>query len=47
MKLDADEKEILRSVEGGEWRPVGTAKRDRRRYGHYAEATVRAVLRVQ
>ncbi len=46
MKLDTEEKEILRSVEDGEWRSVGTAKRERTRYGHYAEATFRKDRRV-
>ena len=27
MKLDADEKELLESVEGGEWTPAGGGKR--------------------
>jgi predicted DNA binding CopG/RHH family protein len=46
MQLDVDEKEILRSVEDGEWRSVETTKRDRTRYGHYAEATFRKDRRV-
>jgi predicted DNA binding CopG/RHH family protein len=41
MKLDGDEKEILESVERGEWRSVKGLKRDRGRYSRYAKATFR------
>ena len=41
MKLDANEKEIVESVERGEWRPVKGAKRERTRYARYARATFR------
>lgn len=41
MKLDRDEKEILESVERGEWRPAKGAKRDRSRYSRYGKATFR------
>lgn len=41
MKLDRDEKEILESVERGEWRPAKGAKRDRSQYSRYAKATFR------
>jgi predicted DNA binding CopG/RHH family protein len=41
MKLDADEKEILDSVERGEWRPARAAKRAQSRYTRYAKATFR------
>ena len=41
MKADADEKELLESVERGEWRSVKGGKRERSRYSHYAEATFR------
>jgi predicted DNA binding CopG/RHH family protein len=40
MKLNADEKELLVSVERVEWKSVG-GKRDRARYSRYANATVR------
>jgi len=40
MKLDADEKELLDSVERGEWKSAG-GKRDRSRYSRYAKATFR------
>jgi hypothetical protein len=40
MKMDADEKELLESVERGEWRSAGGGKRERARYSRYAKATV-------
>ena len=41
MKLDANEKEILDSVERGEWRSTRGGKRERSRYARYARATFR------
>lgn len=41
MKLDAGEKDILASVEGGEWRSVRGAKREQNRYSRYARAAFR------
>ena len=41
MKLEANEKEIVESVERGEWRSVKGAKRERSRYARYARATFR------
>jgi predicted DNA binding CopG/RHH family protein len=41
MKLAGDEKEILESVERGEWRSVKGVKRDQGRYSRYAKATFR------
>jgi predicted DNA binding CopG/RHH family protein len=41
MKLDADEKELLESVERGEWKSTGGGKRRRTRYSRYAKATFR------
>lgn len=46
MKLDTDEKAILDSVEGGEWRSMRVTERERTRYGHYAESTFRKDRRV-
>lgn len=46
MKLDAQEKEILESVERGEWRPAKGGKRERSRYATYAKATFRKDRRV-
>ena len=40
-KLDADEKELLDSVERGEWKPAAGGKRERARYSRYAKATFR------
>jgi predicted DNA binding CopG/RHH family protein len=39
--LDADEQEILDSVERGEWKSSGGGKRERARYSRYATATFR------
>jgi predicted DNA binding CopG/RHH family protein len=41
MKMDADEKELLESVERGEWKPAKGGKRERARYSRYAKATFR------
>ena len=41
MKLDADERDILDSVERGEWRPARVPKRGQSRYSRYAKATFR------
>jgi predicted DNA binding CopG/RHH family protein len=40
-KLDADEKDMLESVERGEWKSAGSGKRERGRYSRYARATFR------
>jgi predicted DNA binding CopG/RHH family protein len=40
MKIDADEKELLESVERGEWKSGGGGgKRERVRFSRYAKAT--------
>lgn len=41
MKLDGDEKELLESVERGEWKSAAGGKRERARYTRYAKATFR------
>jgi predicted DNA binding CopG/RHH family protein len=41
MKRDADEKELLESVDRGEWKSAGGGKRERTRHARYAEATFR------
>jgi predicted DNA binding CopG/RHH family protein len=46
MKLEQDEKEILESVERGEWRSSKATERNRRRYAGYAKATFRKDRRV-
>jgi predicted DNA binding CopG/RHH family protein len=39
MKIDADKKELLESVERGEWKSAGGGKRERARFSRYAKAT--------
>ena len=39
MKLEADEKELLDSVDRGEWRSTRAPKRAQNRYNRYAKAT--------
>jgi predicted DNA binding CopG/RHH family protein len=46
MKLDPKEKEIVDSVERGEWRSIPGLKEERKRYGRYAAATFRKDRRV-
>ena len=46
MKLDPKEKEIVESVERGEWRSIRGLKAGRKRYGRYAAATFRKDRRV-
>jgi len=46
MKLTKEEKEILRSVERGEWRSARGAKDQIQRYQGYAQAAVRKDKRV-
>ncbi len=41
MKIDADETELLESVECGEWMSAGGGKREQARYSRYAKATFR------
>ena len=41
MKSESSEKDILESVERGEWKSVGRGKRERSRYARYAKATFR------
>ena len=41
MKIDADEKDLLESVERGEWKSAGGVRRERTRYARYAKATFR------
>jgi predicted DNA binding CopG/RHH family protein len=41
MKIESSEKDILESVERGEWKSVGRGKRERSRYARYAKATFR------
>ena len=46
MKLSKEEKNILQSVEEGQWRSVRGAKKQVQRYRSYARATVRKDKRV-
>jgi len=46
VKLDAKEKELLDSVDRGEWRSIRGLKGERKRYGRYAAATFRKDRRV-
>jgi len=47
MKLDPKEKEIVHSVERGEWRSIPGWKGERKRYGRNAAATFRKDQRVK
>jgi hypothetical protein len=38
MKIDAEEKELLESVERGEWKSAGGGKRERTRYSRYVSS---------
>jgi len=46
MKLDASEKELLDSVEKGEWRSIRGSGAEKKRYSSYAAATFRKDRRV-
>jgi predicted DNA binding CopG/RHH family protein len=46
MKLNKEEREILRSVEKGQWRSVRGVNKEIQRYREYARATVRKDKRV-
>jgi predicted DNA binding CopG/RHH family protein len=46
MKLNKQEKEIIESVERGDWRSVRGVKKRIKRYQDYARATVRKDKRV-
>ena len=46
MKLEANEKATLESVERGEWQSVPRLKREKSRYAGYARATFRKDRRV-
>ena len=41
MKMDADEKQLLDSVDRGEWKSAKGGKRVRAKYSRYARATFR------
>lgn len=46
VKLDRQEKDLLESVERGEWRSVAGLKGERKRYQKYAAATFKKDRRV-
>ena len=46
MKLTQDEKDILESVEGGEWNRIPNFKREAQRFQSIARATLRKDKRV-
>ena len=46
MKLSKDEKELLDSVEQGEWKTIPDFKKEAKRYQEYATATFRKNRRV-
>lgn len=45
-KLNREEKEILDSVDSGEWKTVPRAKGERKRFQKYAEATFKKDKRI-
>ena len=45
-KLDKSERELLKSVESGEWRSVTNKEDELKRYGEYARATFKKDHRV-
>jgi predicted DNA binding CopG/RHH family protein len=46
VKLDREEKSILKSIERGEWRSVPNPEQEKARYGRYALATLRKDKRI-
>ncbi len=46
MKLDREEKTILKSVEKGDWRSVPNVPEEKKRYRRYALATLRKDKRI-
>ncbi|MFO8011631.1 MAG: antitoxin [Dehalococcoidia bacterium] len=46
MKTNGEEKDILQSVEKGEWKTVADIEKEKKRYREYARATFRKDRRV-
>lgn len=46
MKLDSEEKQLLDSVERGEWKTIPNFEKEAKRYQEYAKATFRKDKRV-
>lgn len=47
LKLDAYEKEILRSVDNGEWKRIDNYETERKRYQAYAHNTLQKLRKVR
>jgi predicted DNA binding CopG/RHH family protein len=47
LKLDAEEREILRSYERGEWKPVKNMPVEMERYSRYAHHTLEKLRKVR
>ena len=45
-KLDEEERDLLKSIEAGEWRSVPDFEREKERYRQYAIATLRKDKRI-
>lgn len=43
LKLDAEERELLRSLDNGEWKPVDNHEAERKRYAAYAHHTLEKI----
>lgn len=47
QKLDAEEKELLRSIERGEWKPIANLAAERKRYQAIAHRTMEKLRKSQ
>ena len=47
LKLDAEERELLRSLDRGEWKPVANQEAERKRYQGYAHHTLQKLRKVR
>ena len=47
LKLDAEERELLRSIDRGEWKPVANQEAERKRYQAYAHYTLQKLRKVR
>ncbi len=45
-KLDKEEKDLVRSIEKGEWRPVKNMKAEIKKYARYAKDTLKKDQRI-
>ncbi len=46
LKLSKEEREMVRSVEAGEWRSVSGLSKEKKRYQAYAKAAMKKIKRV-